>query len=611
MLNKFILLLFIIPLNLEAKQLKLDPKENFHRLLQEMDSDRDNKITVDDKASKDNKLFALKLQDGQTVLVESTYRKSNLLQELKLAMDLKKNWIDDERLNENPVDRISRNIKHHYWDHLTRRINHQSLVKVIEDPKIHQGKNRYLYIPEKDTKTWEYFKNGLPKNIILQKVPSVLDTKYLASLKGKHGLLTLKIDSPFVVPGGRFNEMYGWDSYFELLGLLQDNRLDLSLGMIDNMVYEIEYYGKILNANRTYYLARSQPPFLTSMIREVLPKMPHTENTKTWLKTNLEAAIKEYSTVWMGPDHLTPIGLSRYYGYSPELPPEVEPGHFEETLGKKKFDKDFLINDQAVRESGHDTTYRWFKNGQEKCADFVTVDLNALLYKVELDLAYLIQHEFNGKFFGITSHEMYKKATKRKELIRKYLWDEQGWFFDYDWVTQKQSSYISATAFYPLWAHEEKDELTKILTHKEAEKLTQNLLKALEVEGGLTASDKNSVLKAGGEIGKRQWDYPNGWAPHQMLAWEGLKKYDFKEDADRLTYKWLEMITTNAMNYNGTIPEKYDVVKKSHAVFAEYGNVGTKFSYITQEGFGWMNASYQIGIKSLSSKKLQKLRDIH
>jgi alpha,alpha-trehalase len=98
----------------------------------------------------------------------------------------------------------------------------------------------------------------------------------------------------------------------------------------------------------------------------------------------------------------------------------------------------------------------------------------------------------------------------------------------------------------------------------------------------------------------RQWDYPNGWAPHQMLAWEGLRRAGFTGAADRLTYRWLFTITSNAADFNGTIPEKYDVAARSHDVFAEYGNVGTDFAYITREGFGWMNASYQVGLSRLS-----------
>jgi alpha,alpha-trehalase len=114
--------------------------------------------------------------------------------------------------------------------------------------------------------------------------------------------------------------------------------------------------------------------------------------------------------------------------------------------------------------------------------------------------------------------------------------------------------------------------------------------------GGVAASTEQSRGPLSPNRPARQWDYPNGWPPHQMLIWEGLRNYGFDDVAQRLAYCWLYTITRNAVDYNGTIPEKMDVVKRSHQVFAEYGNVGTKFSYITKEGFGWMNASYQVGL---------------
>jgi len=104
------------------------------------------------------------------------------------------------------------------------------------------------------------------------------------------------------------------------------------------------------------------------------------------------------------------------------------------------------------------------------------------------------------------------------------------------------------------------------------------------------------------DVAQKQWDYPNGWAPHQMMIWTGLKQYGFEEEVQELTYRWLWMITRNAVDYNGVIPEKYDVVSTTHKVFAEYGNVGTEFDYITTSGFGWMNASYQLGLNLLSPK---------
>jgi alpha,alpha-trehalase len=131
----------------------------------------------------------------------------------------------------------------------------------------------------------------------------------------------------------------------------------------------------------------------------------------------------------------------------------------------------------------------------------------------------------------------------------------------------------------------------------------------LEQPAGLAATAKESVESAR-RHDARQWDYPYGWAPHQMLAWRGLKNYGLDADAGRLTYKWLYTIVINAHDHNGTIPEKYNVVTGSHEVFVEYGNVGTKFSYIATEGFGWMNASFEVGMNFLSPAQLADLHTL-
>jgi alpha,alpha-trehalase len=144
-----------------------------------------------------------------------------------------------------------------------------------------------------------------------------------------------------------------------------------------------------------------------------------------------------------------------------------------------------------------------------------------------------------------------------------------------------------------------------VASKEQASKIIGRALPALEMPGGIAASSEKSLFSVESRPSPRQWDYPNGWAPHQMLAWQGLIHYGYEEVAQRLIYRWLYTITRNAADFNGTIPEKMDVVKRSHQVFAEYGNVGTKFQYITREGFGWMNASYQVGLHLLS----ENLRD--
>ena len=328
----------------------------------------------------------------------------------------------------------------------------------------------------------------------------------------------------------------------------------------------------------------------------------------------------------MGEKRLTQTGLSRYYGEGIGQPPEVEPGHFDYLYAKyaKKLGMDakqveesyqsgklsvpeldeFFTHDRSMRESGHDKTYRW----NDSCADYVTVDLNSLLYKFELDIADTIRNKFNDALKTDTgkievSSIWYQRASHRKELMGKYLWDQgEGLFFDYNTISQKRKKYVSAVAFYPLWAG--------LATEKQAKSIVESAIPALEMAGGIVGSTEKARGKISESRPARQWDYPNGWAPHQIMAWQGLIDYGYNDIAYRLIYRWLYTITRNAVDYNGTVPEKFDVVNRTHLVFAEYGNVGTKFAYITKEGFGWMNASYQVGLKYLPQNLREKLEKL-
>ena len=461
-------------------------------------------------------------------------------------------------------------------------------------------------------------------------LPEIISPEFVKSINNTSGILALKLTRenrivkgvPFVVPGGRFNEMYGWDSYFESIGLIIDGKVDLAKAMADNFQYEIDYYGKILNANRSYYLTRTQPPFYTSLIREVF------EITKdiTWLQSHLKTAIKEYETVWMvAGKRLTNNGLNRYLAEGIGMPPECEKGHFDSvikpyadalslSLGtyilkynsgdiKNKELDAYFVHDRSVRESGHDTSYRIEGN----CADLNLVELNALLYKYEVDFAELIKDYFKDHFIvkskKYTANFWLEKAEKRKALVHQYLWDSgKGLFLDFNNKTQKKSSFIAATTLIPLWS--------KMASKEQAALLVKNALPLLKVAGGIAGSSQKSSREVPQDKPSRQWDYPNGWAPHQIMIWKGLLNYGYHKEAQELIYRWLFMITKNAVDYNGTIPEKYDVVHSSHKVFAEYGNVGTDFEYITQEGFGWMNASYQYGLSLLESIYITSLNEL-
>ncbi|HWO11056.1 MAG TPA: trehalase family glycosidase, partial [Polyangiaceae bacterium] len=448
----------------------------------------------------------------------------------------------------------------------------------------------------------------------------------------------------------RFNEMYGWDSYFILLGLIVDERLDLARGLLENAAYEIEHYGATLNANRTYYLTRAQPPFFAAMLRALWDASPRDARDPGWLARMLRAAELEYRQLWSRAPRASNVCrgegerracLAFYAGVGRGQPPEVEPGHFDwlwQDLGRSleqsyragtlaqrdlvaELDAAFE-NDRCMRESGHDTTYRWFwSDGQEgtrpsnRCADMLTVDLNSLLYRYEVDVAYL-QAELgsDGRSPAPTTaaaRSWCARSQQRFALLLERLWSPRAGLFYDAWLGaggSRQTGYVSATALYPLWATEHGCAGAAPAGFDAAARasLVTNALSALEAPGGLLASAKRSRDRWSTRD-DRQWDYPNGWAPHQMLAWQGLLGHGFRQDAERLISSWLYMIASLAADHNGTIPEKYDVVSRTHAVFSEYGNVGTDFDYIASEGFGWVNASFEVGLALLSPEARRRL----
>ncbi|MCB0456447.1 MAG: alpha,alpha-trehalase [Flavobacteriaceae bacterium] len=612
---------------------KVNIKTTLGALLAQEDTDGDKKITIEDQGPKS---FVLKDEEGKPYEIKGTYYLSNLLQELVLAIDSNQETteISITNIEELPTQRISRMIREYYWNGLTRTMDEHGIQALLSDSKNETlGAESLLrvYVHYKDDVALDYYmklKSAMPLEVI--QLPKKVTPKYVKKINNKPGILALKLSEkdeeafgePFVVPGGRFNEMYGWDSYFESIGLLLDGRTDLATGMANNFQYEVEYYGKILNANRSYYLTRTQPPFYSSLIAEIFEKT----HDKNWLKSHLQTAIKEYETVWMVTGkRLTENGLNRYLAEGIGKPPEAEEGHFHHEIGpyakaegmsvqeyEKQYAKDkiknpkldaYFVHDRSVRESGHDTSYRL----EGICADLNVVELNAFLYKYETDFAEIIAQEFEDSFkIGgkeYTSAYWLQKATERKDQVNKLLWNEEkGMYFDYNFRKKEQTNFISATVFTPLWA--------KMCSQEQAQKVIQHALPLLKEKGGIASCTKESRGEISKERPQKQWDYPNGWAPHQMMLWRGLQHYGFHSELQELVYRWLFMITKNAVDYNGTIPEKYDVVSATHKVFAEYGNVGTEFEYITKEGFGWMNASYQLGLSLLDSTYISKLNEL-
>lgn len=294
---------------------------------------------------------------------------------------------------ENPVDRIGRRITDTFWKSLTRRMDRSSIGIVAQDSKVVGTDPRpRIYVPVSETQQYNYYSKLSIEHpdlrLDVQYLPQdFLDPKTSRMLRAKPGILAMAMDSnkslphalQYIVPGGRFNELYGWDSYFTSLGLLESGRVDLARDIVYHFIFMINHYGCILNANRTYYLGRSQPPFLTDLVLRTYNAMDSGTEAEEFLRLGFLAAIKEYHRVWVSSQRRDPItGLSRYRPGNHGLPPEVEPGHYDWILGrcakhagmtiddlsegyingtlKNEELDEFLSHDWAVRESGHDTS---------------------------------------------------------------------------------------------------------------------------------------------------------------------------------------------------------------------------------------------------------------
>jgi alpha,alpha-trehalase len=504
---------------------------------------------------------------------------------------------------------------HAAWDKLTRSATDCAALSDVKVKTV-----PVLYVPADAPIPAEAAEAGqrchaqvmaLPKKI--EKLGDVMPQE-LAS----QGLLFLP--APYVVPGWRFNEMYGWDSYFIVLGLEADGREALAKGIVDNFLYEVEHYGAVLNANRTYYLTRSQPPFLAAMIRAVyedrasFPATPEGRaQARAWLEQAYATAGKDYST-WTRPEHRAgTTGLARYYDYGagpvPEMaddstyyadviralvehpspvgngflvkgsanPDAAETARLKATscdvrssvvclrawYGGYRLTADFYKGDRAMRESGFDTSDR-FGPFSGATHHYAPVCLNSLLYRYERDMAHIAH--ILGKPQDALRWD--RRANARAAAIERYLWrPKQGVFADYDFVHAKASDYAFVTSLYPLWAG--------VATREEANKVEAQL-SLFERRGGLAMSNFESGL---------QWDEPYGWAPTNWIAVAGLDALGFHGDAARIAEHFDAMVDAG-FAADGTIREKYNVVTASAQVAVSAGYTENVI------GFGWTNAVY-------------------
>lgn len=390
----------------------------------------------------------------------------------------------------------------------------------------------------------------------------------------------IPLPNPYVVPGGRFREIYYWDSYFTMLGLKECGRVDLIENMINNFAFLINSFGHVPTGNRTYYLSRSQPPFFSLMVR-LYSEM----EGKKMLKKYLPQMQREYD-YWMDegnaePEDFTgyrrvvhlPDGekLNRYW--DDKATPRPEAYREDVELAEEAFEKYDTPREttyrhlRAAAESGWDFSSRWFDNETDfasiQTTDILPVDLNCLMFHLEKTLAegYLLNEEYD-------CFQLYdQKAKKRCEAIEKYFWDESRHYYtDFNFVKRELSKTSTLAGAFPLFF--------KLARKQHSHYLRSYIRLNFMRSGGLLTTKVKT---------NQQWDAPNGWAPLQWIAYKGLRNYNFHRTANELSSEWLTL-NEKEFKRTGKMMEKYNVSDTN----LEAGGG----EYDVQEGFGWTNGVY-------------------
>jgi len=389
------------------------------------------------------------------------------------------------------------------------------------------------------------------------------------------GISTLiALPGEYVVPGGRFREIYYWDSYFTMIGLGVSGRTDLVELMVNNFAYLIDSLGFIPNGNRTYYLGRSQPPYFAQMVNlysqltsidQAIDYLPIIEKEyQFWMygSEKLSAENPAENRVVLVGDSLI---LNRYYDFKDFPRPESHKEDFElaehlDDAGKSKLYRDL----RAGAESGWDYSTRWFENkedfGSIRTTEILPIDLNCLLHGMEVIMTRMYAHI--GDMDKASDYAA--KAADRQEAIQQVFWNEsKGAFTDYVWTRGQQEDQVTMATAYPLYF--------KIATEEQGEAAMKYMEENLLQPGGLVTTN----IESG-----QQWDYPNGWAPLQWIGIKGLEHYGNKALADDISERWLK-VNMKVYRNTGKMMEKYNVADTT--LTAGGGE------YPTQDGFGWTN----------------------
>lgn len=372
---------------------------------------------------------------------------------------------------------------------------------------------------------------------------------------------------PYTVPAvGHFDEIYYWDTYFTNKGLEALGNDTQVKHNTDNMLYLVGKYGFMPNGNRTYYLSRSQPPFLSLMVRDVYEHF----GDDNWLKNAYEMLLKEYN-FWMN-KRISPIGLNVYGGDVDKNNFLGKVQHYEKRTKIKSSENPYDLARHCVIccESGWDMNPRWGREGY----NYLPVDLNSLMYMFEKNM------EFFSRVLGLGTEDSWNNvARRRKELMMKYMCADDGVFYDYHYVSKKKSKLLSAASLYPLFSN--------MLTQEEADKAVPRLLE-LEAEFGVLTCEENS------EIGTYQWDFPNGWPCLQYIAAVGLKNYGYVAEAKRIALKYVTL-AERVFDETGNLWEKYNVVDGNTDVGSE--------DYDMPVMMGWTAGAY-LSLKNMIGTKV-------
>ncbi len=386
----------------------------------------------------------------------------------------------------------------------------------------------------------------------------------------------IPLPKDYIVPGGRFREVYYWDSYFTMLGLVEDDEFEMIENILDNFAHLINTVGHIPNGNRVYYQTRSQPPFFSQMV-----KLLADEKGNGVYKKYADALKKEYQ-FWMNRsgdavafEHTvqTETGiLNRYYdkGNNPRQESYIED---YELVQKNKAGEKMYRDLRSGAESGWDYSSRWFADGQNmgtiETTDILPLDLNALLYGLE---EILVNLETADSDF---TKNLKASMSNRKKFISTKCKSEDGSFEDYNWTTKKRCGKKSLAMMYPLYF--------KMVSQKEADAVAKYIEANFLKSGGVVSTLYNTG---------QQWDAPNGWAPLQWMTVIGLDNYGHKELAKTIATRWVS-INEKVYKSTGKFVEKYNV----EDLTLEAGGG----EYPVQDGFGWSNGVY-LALKAYTAK---------